>query len=174
MDSSVTQMAGKNLTEWQNELRRLEESIEKLTQDQLKARTKIDDLYNRVRQKATSLQDDCAGKIEDEILVEDLDNHTLNLLCDDSRVMEDWKKLARALNMRESNISEIQYTYRYSLYEQCYQMLRKWKTSNGRKATVSMLVRALRQCNLNASASHLNPSPPPYSEVSVLCKPFNE
>jgi len=87
--------------------------------------------------------------------IESLDSIVFILLSEDSCVLHRWKMLARTLKMAENIINEIVYEEKTDLKEQCYQMLLRWKNSNGFKATAATLINALRESQLNEAADIL-------------------
>ena len=70
-------------------------------------------------------------------------------------VLHDWKMLARSLGLNESDIIEVEYAEQESVREAAYQALLKWQIRNGRAATSSALIAAIRDNAITQLAGKL-------------------
>ena len=67
-------------------------------------------------------------------------------------VGKDWKMLARELEVPESNIQAILHGNPFDLHEQSYQSLQLWKEIGNKRATATVLHKALKRQHLNSIA----------------------
>ncbi|XP_070567465.1 uncharacterized protein [Ptychodera flava] len=65
-----------------------------------------------------------------------------------------WKPLGRKLGLRDSSLAAIEVN-NYDVREQIYQMFVEWKMKEGKKATVEVLVRALKELELIGLAEEI-------------------
>lgn len=72
-------------------------------------------------------------------------------------VSNNWKQIARKLNLQEGEIDALYIDHKDLGFDEVkYQMLRKWTEKNGRKATVGALAKALVDVGLAHVAAQLN------------------
>ena len=68
----------------------------------------------------------------------------------DTPAAKEWKYIARRLGMADLDIDQIQHKHGSELKEAFYQMIRKWRETEGKHATYDALIMALKAEKLNA------------------------
>ena len=68
----------------------------------------------------------------------------------DTPAAKEWKYIARHLGMEDPDIDQIQHKFGSELKEAFYQMIRKWRETEGKHATYDALIMALKAEKLNA------------------------
>lgn len=81
-----------------------------------------------------------------------VDNKVFMRLTRESGVCENWKHVGRSLGLSDMDITVIDNENGANIRECTHQMLVKWKSKSGRKATAEVLVAALRENELIAIA----------------------
>ena len=72
-----------------------------------------------------------------------------------TRAASKWKFLGRRLGLTEGDIEAIDKNFGLDLQEKFYQMMLKWKSAQGERATKEELIKALREESLNEIAEKL-------------------
>ena len=78
---------------------------------------------------------------------------TLNLK--DTEAAKDWKFIGRRLGLSEGDIEAIDKNYSSDMKEKFYQMMVKWKSIKGKKATRERLIEVLKKEKLNQIAEEV-------------------
>ena len=88
-------------------------------------------------------QDDFQRILDEEGIKDLLLMTNTPLLQDVAFLLQEWKPLARYLNLDEPTIVQIEEDYRDNYNEQKYQCLYKWVQLNGKDATLVSLLQTL-------------------------------
>ena len=67
----------------------------------------------------------------------------------------EWKRLARTLNMTQTDIDAIEYKDKFLLREQIFQFFYQWQQKSGNDATPRILIDALEKSDMDDILHHL-------------------
>ena len=79
----------------------------------------------------------------------------MKLVSCDENACKQWKFLARALPLKDTVVTAIEYENK-GIRERCYQSLEKWRKEKGSAASIRKLLRALTQEGLRDVALKLS------------------
>ena len=89
-------------------------------------------------------------------MLKPIDQETMKLVSCDENACKQWKFLARALPLKDTVVTTIEYENKEGIRERCYQSLEKWRKEKGSAASIRKLLRALTQEGLRDVALKLS------------------
>ena len=89
-------------------------------------------------------------------MLKPIDQETMKLVSCDENACKQWKFLARALPLKDTVVTAIEYDNKEGVRERCHQSLLTWQQKKGPDATIRKLLRALTQEGLRDVALKLS------------------